>query len=73
MCISIIKRSAQLGNMPWKLYFQKFHFYAKEKGSNSVKFATSGVLFVTTILMMIGMVGFTPFLLSVMSDGPIAF
>ena len=51
----------------------QMYFYAKEKGSNRVKFATSGVLFVTTIFMMIGMVGFTPFLFTVMSDGPITF
>jgi hypothetical protein len=48
-------------------------FYAKEKGSNNVKFATSGMLLVTTILMMLGMVGFTPFLFTVMSDAPITF
>jgi hypothetical protein len=55
------------------LVILQMYFYTKEKGSNNVKFATSGVLFVTTILMMIGMVGFTPFLLTVMSDGPITF
>jgi hypothetical protein len=51
----------------------QMYFYAKEKGNNNVKFATSAVLFVLTILMMIGMVGFTPFLFTVMSDGPISF
>jgi len=51
----------------------QMYFYAKEKGSNHVKLATSAVLFVTTILMMLGMVGFTPFLFTVMSDGPITF
>jgi hypothetical protein len=51
----------------------QLYFYAKEKGSNSVKFLTSGVLFLLTIFMMIGMLGFTPFLLTVMSDQPITF
>ena len=51
----------------------QLYFYAKEKSSNSIKFAASGVLFLLTILMTIGMVGFTPFLLTVMSDGPISF
>jgi len=49
----------------------QLYFYAKEKGGNNIKFAASGILFVLTILMIIGMVGFTPFLLTVMSDGPI--
>ncbi len=61
------------GCFVFPLLILQLYFYAKEKGSNSIKFATSGVLFVVTILMMIGMVGFTPFLLTVMSDGPITF
>jgi len=51
----------------------QLYFYAKEKRSNRIKFAASAVLFLMTILMIIGMVGFTPFLLTVMSDGPISF
>jgi len=51
----------------------QLYFYAKEKRTNRVKFAASAVLFLMTILMIIGMVGFTPFLLTVMSDGPISF
>ncbi|KGJ88787.1 DUF2306 domain-containing protein [Thalassotalea sp. ND16A] len=49
----------------------QLYFYAKERGSNSVKNATSGLLFVITILMIMGMVGYTPFLLNVISGGPI--
>jgi uncharacterized membrane protein len=55
------------------LIILQLYFYAKEKESNSIKFLTSGVLCLLTILMMIGMVGFTPFLLTVMSDAPITF
>ncbi len=51
----------------------QLYFYAKERGSNRVKYATSGVLFVITILMILGMVGYTPFLLKVLSGGPISF
>lgn len=51
----------------------QLYFYAKEKPSNSLKYATSGFLFLLTILMMIGMVGFTPFLMSVKSGEPISF
>ena len=51
----------------------QLYFYAKGKVSNSIKFVTSGFMLVVTLLMMIGMVGFTPFLLKVMSDGPITF
>lgn len=50
----------------------QLYFYAKEKKSARLKLATSGVLFVVTILMMIGMVGFTPFLLSVISGDTIS-
>ncbi len=49
----------------------QIYFYAKEKGSSNIKLATSTVMIAITILMMIGMVGFTPFLLSVMSEAPI--
>lgn len=49
----------------------QMYFYAKEKRSPRLKFAASGVLFVLTILMIIGMVGFTPFLLTVISGDPI--
>lgn len=59
------------GCFVFPLLMLQLYFYAKEKGSNEVKLVASGVLFLITILMMIGMVGFTPFLLSVMSDGPI--
>lgn len=50
----------------------QLYFYAKEKSSISLKLATSATLFVLTLLMMIGMVGFTPFLITVMSGQPIS-
>ncbi|WP_281556194.1 DUF2306 domain-containing protein [Thalassomonas sp. RHCl1] len=50
----------------------QLYFYAKEKGGNRVKYITSGALCVLTVLMLIGAVGFTPFLLTVMSGGEIA-
>jgi hypothetical protein len=49
----------------------QLYFYAKGKSSNTVKYTTCATLFLITILMIIGMIGFTPFLLSVMSEGPI--
>lgn len=61
------------GCFVFPLLMLQLYFFAKEKGSNSVKFLTSAALFTVTILMIIGMVGFTPFLLTVMSDGPITF
>jgi hypothetical protein len=51
----------------------QMYFYAKETGSNRVKYATSGLLFVITLLMIMGMVGYIPFLLKVLSGGPITF
>lgn len=45
----------------------QLYFYAQEKGSVGVKYATSGVLSVITLLMIIGMIGYTPFLLKVLS------
>jgi len=51
----------------------QLYFYANEKRSNSIKFVASGILLLLTILMILGMVGFTPFLLTVMSDAPISF
>lgn len=50
----------------------QLYFYAKEKRINSLKYATSVFLLLLTILMMIGMVGFTPFLLSVISGETIS-
>lgn len=51
----------------------QLYFYAKQNGTNTVKYSASAVLCLLTILMMIGMVGFTPFLLTVMSDQPTTF
>lgn len=51
----------------------QLYFYAREKGTNRLKYLASAVLCLLTILMMIGMVGFTPFLLTVMSDQPMTF
>lgn len=51
----------------------EMYFYAKEQAGLRFKLATSITLLVLTILMIIGMLGFTPFLLSVMSGGEISF
>lgn len=51
------------------LLILQLYFYAQEKGSNRVKYATSGVLFTITTLMITGMIGYTPFLLKVLSGG----
>lgn len=51
----------------------QLYFYAQGKRSNSLKFATSGIMSLLTILMIIGMIGFTPFLLSVISGDTISF
>jgi len=54
------------------LVILQVYFYAKEKQSNTLKYAMSGLLLLLTILMMVGMVGFTPFLLSVISGEKIS-
>lgn len=51
----------------------QLYFYAKRKTSSQLKFVASGLLCVLTLFMIIGMVGFTPFLLLVMSGDPISF
>lgn len=51
----------------------QLYFYAKRKTSTRLKFVASGVLCVLTLFMIIGMIGFTPFLLLVMSGEPISF
>lgn len=51
----------------------QLYFYAKEKRSLGAKYLASFVLVVLTLLMIIGAVGFTPFLLTVASGGEIAF
>ncbi len=50
----------------------QLYFYANEKGSIKLKYATSAALCVLTLLLAIGMVGFTPFLMKVMSGDPIS-
>ena len=49
----------------------QLYFYAKEKGSNRINYATSGLLLVITLLMIMGMIGYTPFILNIVSGGPI--
>lgn len=51
----------------------EMYFYAKEKAGSKFKFATSLVLSTLTVLMLIGMLGLTPFLMSVMSGAEISF
>lgn len=54
------------------LLILQLYFYANEKSSNSVKCITSGLLFMITILMIMGMIGYTPFILNIVSGGPIS-
>lgn len=61
------------GCFVFPLLILQLYFYANEKSNVSVKFTASTILFVVTLLMIIGMIGFTPFLLTVMSDAPISF
>jgi hypothetical protein len=49
------------------LLILQLYFYAQEKGSNRVKYITSSVLLTITTLMITGMIGYTPFLLKVLS------
>lgn len=51
----------------------QFYFYAKEQKNRRVKYVASGLLSLLTILMIVGMVGFTPFMLLVISGDPITF
>ena len=50
----------------------EMYFYAKEKTNKMLKIAVSCLLFTLTILMITGMLGFTPFLISVMSGAEIS-
>lgn len=50
----------------------QLYFYASGKSGASVKYASSGVLIILTVLMSIGVFGLTPFLMQVLSGGPIA-
>jgi len=61
------------GCFVFPLLILQLYFYAKDKGNVSLKFTASAILFVVTLLMIIGMIGFTPFLLTVMSGEPITF
>lgn len=61
------------GCFVFPLLILQLYFYAKENRNNLVKYVTSGVLCAITLLMIIGMIGFTPFLLSVISGEAISF
>ncbi|QUI62627.1 DUF2306 domain-containing protein [Pseudoalteromonas sp. A22] len=51
----------------------QLYFYGSQSKRPHVKVITSFVLVVLTVLMSLGIVGFTPFLLQIMSGEPIAF
>lgn len=51
----------------------ELYFYASEKTSSKLKIMTGVTLTVLTILMLIGVVGLTPFLNQLLSGGPIKF
>lgn len=50
----------------------QMYFYAKEKGSVRVKYAASATLSVLTILMLVGIIGLTPLLITLVSGDEIA-
>ena len=51
----------------------ELYFFAMEKGSQKIKLLTSTILTLLTVLMALGMLGFTPFLIKVMSGAQITF
>lgn len=51
----------------------QLYFYAKENANNSIKLLASGSLFALTVLMLIGFVGLTPLLQTLISGGEIVF
>lgn len=51
----------------------ELYFYASEKGSSKLKIVTGVTLTALTVLMLIGVVGLTPFLNQLLSGGPIKF
>jgi len=54
------------------LLMLQLYFYAKENSVNSIKLLTSGLLFAITLLMISGMIGYTPFLFNIVSGEPIS-
>lgn len=51
----------------------QLYFYASEKRSASIKLVTGGVLCLLTVMMLIGVMGLTPFLIKIMNGDPIVF
>ena len=51
----------------------QLYFYAKERQSTKLKYFASSVLFSLTILMLIGVIGLTPFLQQLLNGDPISF
>lgn len=50
----------------------EMYFYANEKGGAKFKYTVSGIMTALSILMVLGMLGFTPFLLTVLNGGDIS-
>ncbi|MCH2055789.1 MAG: hypothetical protein MK214_04070 [Thalassotalea sp.] len=50
----------------------QLYFYAKERQSTKLKYLASGVLFSLTILMLVGVIGLTPFLQQLLNVDPIS-
>lgn len=51
----------------------QLYFFASERGNTAIQYFTTGVVAVLTIAMMIGVVGYTPFLQMIISGEPIVF
>ncbi|GGD51623.1 hypothetical protein GCM10011357_04440 [Lacimicrobium alkaliphilum] len=51
----------------------QLYFYASEKGSNRLKLLTGGVLCGLTLMMLIGVMGLTPFLIKIINGEAIVF
>lgn len=51
----------------------ELYFYAKEKRAANIKIIASIVLITLTVLMLVGVLGLTPFLQQILNGGPISF
>lgn len=51
----------------------QLYFYASERGNNLLQYATAGVVTLLTIEMMIGVIGFTPLMQTIINGDPLPF
>ncbi|BDX06863.1 hypothetical protein MACH26_23840 [Planctobacterium marinum] len=55
------------------LMMLQLYFYAKENNGLAIKYIANGVLVLLTLLMLIGIIGFTPILHKLTIGAPIVF